>query len=181
MNKHTNKNKTKMLPILFIREVETDHMPAEVATGLLCESKRSTNRERKTWMEARSKHYESTRQPKSADESVAQQLRQSKWAQLTKWWGRIATRRALAQANVQTLVKQLAKLGTPAPDDFRGRAKQMILTRALAQENQRGSQLDSARDSLEDEIVRRKRFVQSVSQVAPSIAEGMTRRMVAGE
>src|ERR1044071_3153034 len=80
-----------------IKKVERDHMPASVATDLLCTKPRLTNRERKTYVEARCTVFESTLLPLPIEEQLNRRLQQASWAQLSKWEKRCTLRRADAQ------------------------------------------------------------------------------------
>jgi hypothetical protein len=71
--------------------IERDHVPVEVATEMLCVlagQGRMTNRQRKTFMAAREKHYAAQTSPVPGSYKLAAKFRTAELTQLGKWLNR---------------------------------------------------------------------------------------------
>lgn len=91
-------------------------MPADVALEMLCVlGARRTNRERKTYWQARQRVYCSTLTSKAVEAKLAHKLRDKSVDQLAKWLGRSCERRERLQSFYQHLQQQLSELPAEAP------------------------------------------------------------------
>jgi len=80
------------------REVERDTMPRQVATEMLSDPRvRMTNRMRKTFRDARARHFVSTREKTPILSKLAAKLKLRSFQALTKWLARANVRRAAGQ------------------------------------------------------------------------------------
>jgi hypothetical protein len=178
MNKHINKNRVVKNQCSTVERVEIDAMPADVATGLLLET-RCTNPQRKTYMDARAGHFVSTRKPKSIEDRTAGRLKSAKWAQIVKWHARAVKREVQVQHVLSSLNRALDK--TKAIVGAGAKIREVLLQRSINAYAMKGSVLQKGITLLEEEIDRRMSFVNRVREVAPSVADGMTKAMARGE
>lgn len=174
MNKHINNHKIAKQISPNIVLVERDHMPASVATELLCTA-RCTNAQRRTYMDARSKVFASTQQPKPPAQQMSERLQQVTWAQLCKWLKRMRARRDDAQRMLTRFTCFLDKFG-PVKGDYLAESKKRLLQRAITVQNLRGTAFEQAIEALETEVERRQRFWASLRKIAPSIAAKIENR-----
>ena len=76
-----------------VRELTVRGMPKQLATALLTDPTiRITNRERKSYIAARTRFFVSIREPKDSNVRAERKFREATWAQLHRWLTR-ATRR----------------------------------------------------------------------------------------
>lgn len=157
--------------------VETDGMPAEVATGLLCETSLS-NRMRKVCQNARANHYVSTRAPKPMMDRTMQRLAVASWVQVLKWHKRAVNREATTQHILRSLQRALDKIGEPdIKVDPKGYLRRAMIIRSIKAYDLKGTALQQGIECLENEIARRTSFIENLSKVAPSVAQGMVDEM----
>lgn len=157
--------------------VETDGMPAEVATGLLCETSQS-NRMRKVCRDARAKHFVSTRKPKPMMDRTMQRLSVASWAQILKWHKRAVNRELATQHVLRSLNRALEKIGEPdIKKDPKGYLRRALIIRSIKAYDLKGTALQQGIECLESEIDRRKSFVEKLAEVAPSVAKAMDDEM----
>jgi len=144
-----------------IRPVDFDHMPVEVATELLCAplGRLSGPEEAACWA-AREKRYESVRVAVAPSVKLARRMKRSSVAQLAKWQKRIRTRQLFTMQAINRGQKRLNVLGTPDPEkDTNATIEKLMLEAYVRKLHVVGSQLDMARECVEDEIARREKLV----------------------
>lgn len=178
MNRHVNKKRQQVRePDPNLTKAETDGMPAEVATGLLCQTNMS-NRMRKQCWHDRNTHWVSNRQPTPVEERTMRRLKSASWEQVNKWHRRALARELIVQRVLGVLTREKAKLGNPdIHKDLKGFIRREMIERAIKGYLFKGSALQQGIACLEAEIDRRNAFVRRVSEVAPSVAEGMRKSM----
>lgn len=142
-----------------IRKAEFDHMPAQVATEILCKpGARITNKERKTLMRARETRYESalpSRESRHA-EILSNRLKGRTWAQLIKWDKRCKNARALVQHAFVVTNRRIEKLGakTDKPNQTEVLAL-LLMERQKAALELQSAKIELAWDCVTGEIKRR--------------------------
>ena len=175
MNKHINKNKRVKANYAArtgctIEPVEFDHIPVEVATTMLCTT-RPNNRERKMFMAAREKRYESTLSPKLPEDRIRRKLRAATWEQLGTWNARLTTRTVLSQLAIAFFQRKLAKLGEITEKTTKETLAQARLwATKINLLHARGTAMQLAQGCVEDEIERRRNFWARLKHVAPTVA-----------
>jgi hypothetical protein len=132
-------------------QIKRDTMPLSVATDLLCQSPRLTNRERKEFQGHRAKVYQSTLTAKPLEERLAKRMASSNWEQLHKWLRRTAVKREDHQREYLRI-----------PDR---KLPQPIAEKLIAALELRVAQLDILRDAIENEIKTRQDMCQSNANV----------------
>ena len=179
MNKHINKifrhykNATGLDKNNTVKLVETDHMPVEVATEMLCAPKaHMTNRQRKECQAARSKVYASVFEPKDSALVLANRLKCCKWDQLNRWEKRAKQRRAELQLAYQLACKRRDKLNATELDPKKEQAKfymvQMqlaVMNRAIAGLELRAAQIEALWDAVDEEKARRQKMIEALKKV----------------
>lgn len=129
-----------------MKKIERDGMPKEVATEMLCSPwRRMTNRERKTYAEARQTVWVSEQERKP----LALRMRNRAAARPIAWLDRERSRAMKHRRGVQMKYESLMKLA-PNP----------IIERFVAALNLRAGHLDTVMDAINDEI--RMRLAKTV-------------------
>jgi hypothetical protein len=170
MNKHKNRG-PKLLKVApqNRKEITPDHMPVSVATDMLCTSPRLTGKDRRIYQAARDKTYASTLEPKAAQERLNSKFQKSTAAQLQKWLRRSVDNRKLIQAayvRAQTEHNRLSEFPTTKDSaQIQITGKLLFLEKSLTALALKAAQVDMFRDSLEDEIQRRKDFITALRKV----------------
>lgn len=149
-----------------LQRVERDHMPAQVATEMLCRGgAMMTNKDRKLYMRARENHYESTRQPKEnrRQQILANRLRSRPWSFLVSRNRRCINIRGEVQHAYVVGNRHLAKLkektGKPDPREVMAI---LLLERQMAALEVKAKELDMAWECLTDEMERRQKNMKAV-------------------
>ena len=141
-------------------KIQRETMPAEVALEMLCRpGVRMTNRERKSYWDARTTRYQSTLKAKPLDDVLAFRLHSVKMAQLNKWFTRCVNRRKQLQAAYNLAKRQEAKINAVArPEKFTEEQfellkqfKLAVVSRAIAAIDLKAAQLDAFFDAVETE------------------------------
>lgn len=181
MNRHINQNQrnSKLGDALSwggqFKVVERDTMPKEVAVEMLCAPKaRTTNRERKTWNDARQTVFESQNRPVNANAKMSVWLQGRNWMQIHQALGRVELAKEKALRHLAFLQKQALKL------DSRVKEQSMILAlleRQMAALDVHIGGLDSTRELLQNELERRADFCAQLHQLTPSVAKKLRRQL----
>lgn len=135
-------------------------MPAAVATEMLARpGVRMTNRERKTYQDARVSHFVSTRTAKPEEEKLAGKLRTANMNQLGKWLKRVISGRAQAQTAFTRLQNQEQKRKDEQGDNFKPNP---LIEKLFAALDLKAAQFDIMREHLEAEVENRKGIVAEI-------------------
>lgn len=184
MNRHVNKNKTAKLAPQNRVPLVIDSMPREVATEMLLAPGHQTTRQRKTFMAARAKYFQSTLKPKPAEERMNVILQGSNWGQLHKWLKRSRTSRADVQRGYLLATRNREKL-IAEPVDKKNEARLAevqariaFLDRLLAELNLKAANIEFFTECVEEEIKRRTdKFVMAVKQIAPETGKALEKAL----
>jgi hypothetical protein len=151
-----------------IVEKQVDHMPKEVATEMLCRT-RYSNRQRKEYMNARHRFFESDRKRAEPIVKLEKRLKGATWAQITKWETRALNHRAEIQAAYTLTERALKQARDAKPKDKQTTvaigARIAVLERALAGLNMKAAQIDLFWDALDTEKGRRGLLIANLRQL----------------
>lgn len=128
------------------KPLEVDHMPASVATDLLCTLERLNNPQRKMYLHTRSFFWTAAGEPKPREKKMAHKFKESSMSQLGKWQHRATARRRTLQFRYEKAQ------GMPEENNLQAMRKQHVIG---ALEFAAGM-LDQALEALELEITSRK-------------------------
>lgn len=164
MNKHQSNTPKKqpwsVQPPEHITAYVTDNMPAPVATEMLCRpSVRMTNRERKTYQDARAFHFVTTRERKPEEEKLAAKLKTASMNQIGKWLKRVISGRVQAQQAFVRIQKHEQTAKEIAETEKIEYTLSPLIQRAMAALELKAAQFDIMREHLEAEISNREQRI----------------------
>lgn len=136
------------------KRVERDTMPPSVATDLLCNQNRLTNRMRKLLHAARATIFQSTATRVPVEVKLARRMGESTLGQLVKWSSRLKKKRRSLQNKYQ---KALEKL----PDN-------PLRVRFLAALDLAAAGVDLRLDAVENEVTMRNKRACSCHDLIPT-------------
>jgi hypothetical protein len=130
------------------KPVERDAMPCQVATDYLCQFERMTNRQRKNYLDARCRVFESVLVPKPREAKLADRMAGATLVQLGHWNSRSAKKRRGLQTKYEAALRLKQ---TP------------LVARVIAALNLATKVLDAVIDTSEEELKWRAGLVQGNS------------------
>jgi hypothetical protein len=154
-------------PANITEKTNMDRMPKEVATEMLCRmGNMDSSKNRRAYMHARCRIFESSRTRKSVDTKLDNRLKRSKWAQLVKWQRRTILHRAEVQMAHQLATRELAKANAVESKDpnvvaLLG-ARIAVLQRSLALLDVKAAQLHVFWDAVDTEMGRRGLLIENL-------------------